>query len=166
MKFKILFLAVLIAIFVSDSLWAGPLFCPGAGVDVDIATEVPAIWFANVNMPILWMDPGIVGFSVVPSLSFGSIGFHGFVTAEAMFVFSLSQEKPVDLLLSGGAGIGAYYHEGIGEFTPIVDFGVLFLFNRICLRFAGVAMIKLKYKNDVDTSLTLTLGYGLGERNR
>ena len=166
MNHRILILVVLITFIVSGSSWAGPLFCPGVGVDVDIAREVSPIWYANVNMPVLWMDPGIVGFAVVPSFSFNGNGIHGFVTAEAMFVISLSQEKHVDFLVSGGGGIGGYYHDGFGELTPIIDFGVSLLFNRIYLRLAGVGMIKLKYKNDVDTSLTLTLGYGLGEKNR
>ncbi len=125
------------------------------------------LWFMTLRvMPVLWMDSGVIGFSVVPSFSFGGSGVHGFLTLEGLIVFSLSHEKSIDLLLSAGGGVGGYYHDGQGEMTPVFDCGVSFLFNRLYLRMAGVGTMKFKYFKDVDTSITVTLGYRLGNKNR
>lgn len=144
----------------------GPLFCPSAGVDVDIAVSVPAIWFGTINMPVIWKNQGQLGFSVVPSFSFGGTGVHGYIIAESLLVFSLSRSRPIDIILGVGVGAGGYYHDELGEFTPVFDCSVSFLFNRIYLRLAGVGVFKFKYYRDIDSSVSVTIGYGLGNRNR
>lgn len=156
----------LLLIIIPGLAFAGPLFCPGTGVDVDVALSVPPIWFGTVNMPVIWMDQSLIGISLVPSFSFGGSGVHGYLAVEGMLVFSLSKEKPLELLLHAGGGLGGYYHDGRGEFLPVVTCGVSLLLDRFYLRMAADVLVMTKYYKNLDTYASITFGYGFGSRNR
>ena len=71
---------------------------------------------------------------------------------------------PALLVSITGGGIGGYSHDGRAEFTPLFSAGMSVLFHRFYFRIAGTGVLKTKYFRDVDSSISLTLGYRLGNR--
>ncbi len=148
-------------ILLPAGIFASPCIVPSAGINVDVALQESPIWYASLQVPIMWTNQGLVGFSLVPSFSFNTADFQGFLTAEGMFVFPLEENGKIRLLLHSGIGLGGYRHSGRSEILPQLTCGTTLQIHRFFIRLSAEAMIMTKYYRNVDTFGTVLVGYGL-----